>query len=249
MLEIFDGTVKSTVHIWKSKSPRKFAANVKGQWGGRSRGVPSWACWSEKYQIYVKCLHLFSNRSKKNSVIFFRLFSNLICFKIEQIDLIYVPQHLLKANLREAGLLTSLKVIGEVDNNKSIQQPVEVVGRCCQGARRRRQGKWIVRSVASSRVKDPRPRPTSCQWYHCHIISRVPIFVCVEDNRLYHLSAKNGLNSSSDVPRVARWLRSWSGWWYFSLLANLDEWWDMRGPEIPVRGSRKKSNIVRSSWL
>ena len=232
MLEIFDGTVKSTVHIWKSKSPRKFAANVKGQWGGRSRGVPSWACWSEKYQIYVKCLHLFSNRSKKNSVIFFRLFSKLICFKIEQIDLIYVPQHLLKANLRKAGLLTSLKVIGEVDNNKSIKQPVEVVGRCCQGARRRRQGKWIVRSVASSRVKDPRPRPTSCQWYHCHIISRVPIFVCVEDNRLYHLSAKNGLNSSSDVPRVARWLRSWSGWWYFSLLANLDEWWDMRGPEI-----------------
>ena len=48
---------------------------------------------------------------------------------------------------------------------------------------------------------------------------------------LYHLSAKNGLNSSSDVPRVTRWLRSWSGWRDFSLLANLDEWWDLLSSE------------------
>ena len=78
-LELFDGTGKSTVHIWKSKSPRKFAANVKGQWGGRSRGVPSWACWSEKYQIHVKYSHvIFKLIWNFFFLIFFRLIRNFL---------------------------------------------------------------------------------------------------------------------------------------------------------------------------
>ena len=236
-LEFFDGTVKSTVHIWKRRSPRKFAANVKGQWGGRSRAVPSWACWSEKYQIHVNSHGYFQIGLKFFSVIFFRFIPYFPSWYVLKLSIDLCPSTpTFLPNLREAGLLTSLKVTSEVNNKNSIKQPVEVVGRCCQGVRRRRQGKWIVRSVASSRATDPRPRPgfrVLLQVVHDIIILSFQksqnLFVVTIN--LHHLSAKNWLNSSSDVPRVTRWLRSWSGWWDFSLLANLDEWWDLLSSE------------------
>ena len=161
-------------------------------------------------------------------------------------------------NLREAGLLTSLKVTSEVNNKNSIKQPVEVVGRCYQGVRRRRQGKWTVRSVASSRVTDPRPRPGGRVLLVLQVVNDITVisflgsqYLFVMAITLYHLSAKNGLNSSSDVPRVTRWLRCWSGGWHFSLLANLDEWCDLRGPETTPYDkltSRILPDISFSSW-